>query len=101
MYITRMYVMIHYQTKFHNDSNSSLVYCHQQKAKEMFQQYHIISLHSTNKITINKAVSTHDMMVYRERRAITPAILNFGNSWRWVVNFMLWLPYSQERIQYS
>jgi hypothetical protein len=76
-----MYIMIHYQTTFHNDSNSSLVYCRQKKATEMFQQYHI-SLHSTNKIAINKVVSTHDMMVYRERRAITPVIFNFGSSWR-------------------
>jgi len=74
-----MYVTIHYQTKFHNDSNSSLVYCHQQKAKEMFQEYHVISLHSTNKIILNKFVSTHDMIVYRERRVIAPVIINFGN----------------------
>jgi len=67
----------------------------------MFQQYHIISLHSTNKIILNKVVSTYDMMVYRERRVIAPVILNFGNRQRWVVNFMLWLPYPQERIQYS
>jgi len=48
----------------------------------MFQQYHIISLHSTNKIILNKVVSTYDMMVYRERRVIAPVILNFGNRQR-------------------
>ena len=66
--------MIHHQTKLHNGSNSSLVYSHQQKVKEIFQQYHIITPHSTNKIILHKVAS----MVYRERKVIAPVILNFG-----------------------
>jgi len=45
----------------------------------MFQQHHVNTLHSTNKIILNKFVSTHDVIVYRERRVISPVILNFGN----------------------